>query len=390
MPIDEPVTIEGERGGGRGAAARRPADRATTTAPSPSTSTRRPPARSPSKRSTRPATAPRSTSWCPSTTRTPSARVHVSAAAWADDELRAGIEDLIDRGLIDTVELDLKDESGIVGYDSELAKAQRDRRRHRRLRPLRDGRVPARSKGIRVIGRLVAFRDPIYANAAWAAGDRDQVIQTPDGGDVLHLRRLHELLPRRRAGVQPRHRARGRVDGREGHPLGLHPPSRGRPRHDGDPGPGGSELGVGHHVPRRDAARAATARRVPGRVGVRHRGGGRRQHRPGRAGDGRGGRLPGADGLPVALGPGHVPGRQPDQPALRHREEVAGRLPAGGAEHRRAVRCRGCRTSRSTACATASTRCASRSEPPRSSASTASCSGTPTSEYTDEALDPIP
>ena len=107
--------------------------------------------------------------------------VHVSAAAWADDELRAGIEDLIDRGLIDTVELDLKDESGIVGYDSELAKAQEI------------GAVTAdydlsetveylEGKGIRVIGRLVAFRDPIYANAAWAAGNRDQVVQSPSGG----------------------------------------------------------------------------------------------------------------------------------------------------------------------------------------------------------------
>ena len=41
------------------------------------------------------------------------------------------------------------------------------------------------SKGIRVIGRLVAFRDPIYADAAWAAGDRDQVVQTPGRRDVL-------------------------------------------------------------------------------------------------------------------------------------------------------------------------------------------------------------
>ena len=32
-----------------------------------------------------------------------------------------------------------------------------------------------------MIGRLVAFRDPIYANAAWAAGNRDQVVQSPSG-----------------------------------------------------------------------------------------------------------------------------------------------------------------------------------------------------------------
>ncbi len=37
------------------------------------------------------------------------------------------------------------------------------------------------AKGIRVIGRLVCFRDPIMAEAAWKAGNRDEVIQTPDG-----------------------------------------------------------------------------------------------------------------------------------------------------------------------------------------------------------------
>src|SRR5439155_12985271 len=38
---------------------------------------------------------------------------------------------------------------------------------------------------VRVIGRIVAFRDPILASAAWKAGLRDQVIQTPGGGQYL-------------------------------------------------------------------------------------------------------------------------------------------------------------------------------------------------------------
>ena len=106
--------------------------------------------------------------------------VHVSAAAWADDRLRAGIEDLIDRGLIDTVELDLKDESGIVGYDSELDKA------HEIGAVTNDYDLSEtvdhlEGRGIRVVGRLVAFRDPKYAQAAWRSGERDQVIQTPSG-----------------------------------------------------------------------------------------------------------------------------------------------------------------------------------------------------------------
>ena len=33
-----------------------------------------------------------------------------------------------------------------------------------------------------MIGRLVCFRDPIHAAAAWKAGRRDEVVQTPDGG----------------------------------------------------------------------------------------------------------------------------------------------------------------------------------------------------------------
>jgi hypothetical protein len=109
--------------------------------------------------------------------------IHVSGAAWSNDELKAGVMDLIDRGLIDTVELDLKDEAGVVSYDSQLPKA------------LEIGAVSAdydlgaavrilEGKGIRVIGRLVAFRDPIYAEAAWAAGHKDEVLQTPDG-DML-------------------------------------------------------------------------------------------------------------------------------------------------------------------------------------------------------------
>ncbi len=115
----------------------------------------------------------------PSSTRA----VHVSGAAWANAELKAGVMDLIDRGLIDTVELDLKDEAGVVSYESTLPKA------------LEIGAVSGdydlgaavrdlERKGVRVIGRLVAFRDPIYATAAWSAGRRDEVLQTPSG-DML-------------------------------------------------------------------------------------------------------------------------------------------------------------------------------------------------------------
>jgi hypothetical protein len=37
-------------------------------------------------------------------------------------------------------------------------------------------------KGVRVIGRVVCFRDPILAQWAWRKGLRDRVVQTPAGG----------------------------------------------------------------------------------------------------------------------------------------------------------------------------------------------------------------
>lgn len=107
--------------------------------------------------------------------------VHVTAIAWRHAELRAGIEQLIAEGRISAVELDLKDEGGVVGYKSEVERAQEIGA----VRPeydLVDAVQYLHSKGVRVIGRIVAFRDPIFASAAWEEGRRDLVLQRPEGG----------------------------------------------------------------------------------------------------------------------------------------------------------------------------------------------------------------
>ena len=39
------------------------------------------------------------------------------------------------------------------------------------------------ARGIRVIGRLVCFRDAVLASASWKRGKRNRVVQTPDGGE---------------------------------------------------------------------------------------------------------------------------------------------------------------------------------------------------------------
>lgn len=106
--------------------------------------------------------------------------VHASAAAWGHDELRAGVMQLVDEGRIDCVELTIKDEGGDVGHVTGVALAN-DIGAARDLYDLEEVIDELHAKGVRVVGRLVAFRDPILASAAWERGDEDWVMQTPDG-----------------------------------------------------------------------------------------------------------------------------------------------------------------------------------------------------------------
>ncbi|HZG34845.1 MAG TPA: putative glycoside hydrolase, partial [Gaiellaceae bacterium] len=106
--------------------------------------------------------------------------VHVTAYAWADDGLREAVLDLVRTKRINAVQLDLKDESGEVGWKSgvPLAKqigSQLD------VYDLPKAVKQLHGMGVRVIGRIVCFRDPIHAQAAWKAGRKAEVIQAPDG-----------------------------------------------------------------------------------------------------------------------------------------------------------------------------------------------------------------
>jgi hypothetical protein len=107
--------------------------------------------------------------------------VHVTFWGWANDELRGGIIRLIDEGRINSVQLDLKDESGLVGFDADVPFA-REIGAIEKIYDLEEAIDVLHAKGVYVIGRIVAFRDPIHAQAAWRRGWRNQVVQTPDGG----------------------------------------------------------------------------------------------------------------------------------------------------------------------------------------------------------------
>jgi hypothetical protein len=109
--------------------------------------------------------------------------VHVTAAAWGYEPLRRGILALIDARMVSSVELDLKDESGVIGYDSHNALANQIGAVRPELR-LKETVADLKSRGVRVVGRIVAFRDPLLARWAWDNGHRDWVVQTP-GGKML-------------------------------------------------------------------------------------------------------------------------------------------------------------------------------------------------------------
>jgi hypothetical protein len=105
--------------------------------------------------------------------------VHVSFYGWASS-LRKPILKMADRGQITAVQLDLKDESGVVGYDSNVRLA----RRAKAVNPINDLKAAVdelHGRGLYVIGRVVAFRDPVLKDWAWRNGKREYVLQTPGG-----------------------------------------------------------------------------------------------------------------------------------------------------------------------------------------------------------------
>ena len=106
--------------------------------------------------------------------------VHMTAISWETDHLREPVLDMLRSGLINTIQLDLKDESGIIGYDTKIPLAQ-EMGAVEQSYAIEEAVERIHDLGGRVVGRIVAFRDPVHARWAWDNGHREQVIQTPDG-----------------------------------------------------------------------------------------------------------------------------------------------------------------------------------------------------------------
>jgi hypothetical protein len=109
--------------------------------------------------------------------------VHVASRGWADPAVREPILALARSGLINAVQLDIKDESGEVGYASTvpLAAATGSAMGHYDARSV-VGEL--HRLGVRVIGRIVCFLDPRLATWAWESGRSEMVVQQGSGGPL--------------------------------------------------------------------------------------------------------------------------------------------------------------------------------------------------------------
>ncbi|MGB8650203.1 MAG: putative glycoside hydrolase [Mycobacteriales bacterium] len=111
--------------------------------------------------------------------------VHMTGRAWAYSKLRLPVIALVKQHRINAVELDIKDEDGIVNFPSRVPMAARVGARAAFYDAAKTT-ASLHRMGVRVIGRIVAFNDPKLADWAMAHGHHDWVIQNPDGSKYLY------------------------------------------------------------------------------------------------------------------------------------------------------------------------------------------------------------
>jgi hypothetical protein len=106
--------------------------------------------------------------------------VHVTGNAWNHDGLREQVFEMIEDGKINSVQLDIKGESGRVynNTDVELANEMGASFEFYDLEEVID---ELHDMGVHVIGRVVAFNDPYLGEYAQGNGDMDWLVQTPEG-----------------------------------------------------------------------------------------------------------------------------------------------------------------------------------------------------------------
>lgn len=106
--------------------------------------------------------------------------VHATGYTWVTEELRQPILDAIAAGMVNTVQLDLKDEAGDIWYDTAVPLAH-EIGAVTELWDLQEVVAQLHALDVRVVGRIVNFRDPKLAAHAVATGRMEWVVQNLDG-----------------------------------------------------------------------------------------------------------------------------------------------------------------------------------------------------------------
>ncbi len=111
--------------------------------------------------------------------------VHLTGRAWAYLKLRDPVLTLARQHRINAVQLDIKDEDGVVNFPTSVHLAGVIGATASFYDP-RKVTDQLHRMGIRVIGRIVAFNDPKLSTWAFGHGHKDWVIQNPDGTRYLY------------------------------------------------------------------------------------------------------------------------------------------------------------------------------------------------------------
>lgn len=110
--------------------------------------------------------------------------IHVTARGWLIRSVRDPAFRMAANDQINAVMLTLKDEEGNLAYKSSIPTALRIGAGQGVLR-LRETIDELHAKGIRVIGRVVAFRDPLYVADAIRSGQLDRVVRDASGAPFV-------------------------------------------------------------------------------------------------------------------------------------------------------------------------------------------------------------
>jgi hypothetical protein len=107
---------------------------------------------------------------------------HIMAYDWPNAALRDPIMNLIKEHKLDTVQLDIKDEDGNVGYDSQVPLAKEAGTTAHKSYDIAEAVKTIHDAGAKVVGRIVAFRDPRLGKWALQNNHMDYLIQNTSGG----------------------------------------------------------------------------------------------------------------------------------------------------------------------------------------------------------------